>query len=399
MLLNDRQSQFYNYTSRLRKHRHDFFYASKTAREELRSSFFGENFERDLKSKGVKYFLISKKLMHSSFWVSRSSFKLLKSHFDFKKYENANQKDALAQKILTAVRENKKLPSTLQISDQKIFKTIYNELEFNHINHCDLDTFKLKIPSNVTIVLISGVFNEIFSTPAFQRGADYLKEKYTADNFSINVSGIKDSKKNSAQILIEIKKYLDANPGKKLWIVSFSKGGLDTLHFLKTSPDLKEHIFGVSLIACPILGSEYVNHKLIKTINASTVFLQKVSKGKKIFQEALEFKKSLDATYRTNWFKSNHKKLPELKFYTAVALESHWYDSHVWMMLTKAIFFSNKSNDGIVETDRAQFPAFFNGINLGVLDGHHLIGTRSSFYNQEALLEAHLVFLKYKNLI
>ena len=108
-----------------------------------------------------------------------------------------------------------------------------------------------------------------------------------------------------------------------------------------------------------------------------------------------EFQRSLSSDYQSNWFQNNHKSLPTLGFYTSVALEAEWYESHIWMVLTKLLFQSNESNDGVVDTKNAHFPNYFNGINLGILRGHHLIGTRSSFYTQEALLEAHLVMLDF----
>ena len=69
------------------------------------------------------------------------------------------------------------------------------------------------------------------------------------------------------------------------------------------------------------------------------------------------------------------------------------------MILTKAIFRSQKNNDGIVDVENAQFPYYFSGINLGVLKGHHLVGSRSSFYDQEALMKAHLIYLNYKKML
>ena len=109
--------------------------------------------------------------------------------------------------------------------------------------------------------------------------------------------------------------------------------------------------------------------------------------------------KSLSKSYRESWFKKHHKSLPQKPFYTALAFQSKWHQSHVWMILTKAFFQSQKQNDGVVDVENAQFPAFFKGINLGVLEGHHLVGSRSSFYDQEALMKAHLIFLNYKKLI
>ncbi len=396
MILNDRQSQIYNYTSRLNKHKRDLLYASRVVKHELSETLTNKKF----RSRTKKFISLSKTITNSSIWISRSSLKYLKSYLDVKTYHNENLRNDRSRLILTALRNKSKIPKSLQVKDSEILEIIYQELMYSHFNLNSAQVFNYSGDfQNITIVLVSGVLNEIFSTPAFQRGADYLYEHYKIKNISINVSGVKDSKINSKIIKTELLDYCSQNSNEKLWLISFSKGGLDTLHFLQSSPELHEKVIGASLIACPILGSEHVNHKVIRAVNASSLAVNKFIKNSKLIPMALEFKKSLDADFRTNWFRANHKKLPQNAFYTAIALESKWYQSHLWMILTKAIFMSRKSNDGVVDTDRAQFPTYFKGINLGVLEGHHLVGTRSSFYNQEALLEAHLVFLLYKKLI
>lgn len=396
MILNDRQSQIYNYTSRLNKHKKDLLYASRIVKHELAETIANKEF----RSRTKKILSLSKTLTNSSIWISRSSLKYLKSYLDIKTYHNENLRNERSKIILTAIKNKTKMPVSLQVSDHEIFEIIYQELMYSHFNLNSEKVFNYQGKlQNITIVLVSGVLNEIFSTPAFQRGADYLFEHYRIKNISINVSGVKDSGSNSKIIKKDLVDYCSKNPKEKLWLVSFSKGGLDTLHFLKSSPELHEKVIGTSLIACPILGSEHVNHKFIRVVNASSLVINRVIKDNKVIPMALQFKKSLDAEFRTNWFRANHKKLPTDSFYTALALESKWYQSHLWMILTKAFFMSGKSNDGIVDTDRAQFPTYFKGMNLGVLEGHHLVGSRSSFYNQEALLEAHLIFLLYKKLI
>ena len=142
--------------------------------------------------------------------------------------------------------------------------------------------------------------------------------------------------------------------------------------------------------------------KILKILNTLVQVPEAVSKkilGKKIDFFAKELQKSLSHSYRAVWFKKHHKSLPKKPFYTAIAFESKWHQSHVWMMLTKAFFRSAKSNDGVVDVENAQFPSYFKGMNLGILEGHHLVGSRSSFYDQEALMKAHLIFLNYKKLI
>ncbi len=396
MILNDRQSQIYSYTSRLNKHKKDLLYATRVIKNEVSENLTSKKF----KSRSRKFISLTKTLTNSSIWISRSSIKYLKSYLDIKNYHNENLTNERSRIILEKIHKNLPMPISLQVEDHEIFRIIYSELMYAHFNRNEQTQLKPKIKNkNITIVLISGVFNEIFSTPAFQRGADFLFDKYQLKNININVSGVRDCKSNAETIKNELDLYCKENPNEKLWLVSFSKGGLDSLHYLKSQSQYHKKILGVSFIASPILGSEHVNHKVIKALNASSLIIKKISKHNKIIPLAMDFKRSLDADYRSNWFRQNHRKLPEHAFYTALALESKWYESHLWMILTKALFMSQKSNDGIVDVDRAQFPKYFSGINLGVLEGHHLIGTRSSFYNQEALLEAHLIFLNYKKLI
>ena len=102
---------------------------------------------------------------------------------------------------------------------------------------------------------------------------------------------------------------------------------------------------------------------------------------------------------KKKWFQENSEQLPKKLFYTSVAFEAEWYESHLWMIFTKLLFNNPSINDGVVEAENAFFPKSFQGTNLGLLKGHHLIGTRSSFYSQEALLEAHAIYLNYRDLL
>ena len=181
--------------------------------------------------------------------------------------------------------------------------------------------------------------------------------------------------------------------------MAFSKGGVDFLHFMKDYPELAEKcVGGFSTIASPILGSNRINHKVLNLIN----YLHKLS-HLNIYQKLdtkfdlllKDFQKSISSEFQEGWFKENFHYLPKDIFYSAVALKTNWYESHVWMILTKLFFQSSRPNDGIVDVDSALYPSYFNGVNLGVLGGHHLIGTRTSEFSQESLLEAHIIFRDY----
>ena len=392
--INAFSKSFSQYRSRIKKRKDVLSYAKSTSAEEI---VF--NLQKLIKLKEKKDILKTVlSITNSSIWLSRSAFTVLKSYFDVRTIDDLDLHTERAQDIIGNVINKR----TVDATDQEIFKTIYHELAHSHL----VDGYKtsLKMPKlKVTIVLVSGVLNEIFSTPAFKRGAEALLDKYDIKHIAPAVDGKKGARDNSLALKKQIEEYMDKNPEERLWFFCFSKGGIDTLHYLRSKGEkLSTNIVGFSFIATPIMGSDHINSKLLKLANSIGKIPEAVSKkvlGKEIDLIAIELQKSLNKNFRESWFKRNHKLLPAKPFYTAIAFESKWQDSHIWMMLTKAIFRSRKSNDGIVDVENAQFPFYFKGLNLGVLEGHHLVGSRSSFYDQEALMQAHLIYLDYKKLL
>jgi hypothetical protein len=392
--LNIVNDNFGQYRSRLKKRSEAFLYAKKTTKRE----FFGHL--KKIKSAKTEQERLKSilSLTNSSVWLSRTALKLLKSSVDLRFLENDNQNSSRAQEILSGVANHR----TVEANDKEVFDIVYREITHTHL-HQHSKTL-LTVPDvKVTIVLVSGVLNEYFSTPAFKRGAEKLLDHYHIKHLTPAVEGTKGSRENAASLKKQIDTYLQDNPNEKLWFFCFSKGGLDTLHYLKTEGEnLSNNILGFSFVATPVLGSTHVNHRVLRMINTIGKIPEQVSSklfGKKIDFLAKELQKSLCKNYRENWFRKNHKALPARPFYTAVAFESKWHQSHIWMMLAKAFFQSRNPNDGVVDIENAQFPNYFHGLNLGVIEGHHLVGSRSSFYDQEALLKAHLIFLRYKKLL
>ena len=385
---------FSQYRSRIKKRKDVLSYAKSTSAEEI---VF--NLQKLIKLKEKKDILKAVlSITNSSIWLSRSAFTVLKSYFDVSAIDDLDLHTERSQDIIGNVINKR----TVDATDQEIFKTIYHELAHSHL----VDAYKtsLKMPKvKITIVLVSGVLNEIFSTPAFKRGAETLLDKYDIKHIAPTVDGKKGARENSLALKKQIEEYMENFPEERLWFFCFSKGGIDTLHYLRSKGEkLSDKIVGFSFIATPIMGSDHINSKLLKIANSIGKIPEAVSKkvlGKEIDLIAIELQKSLNKNFRESWFKRNHKLLPAKPFYTAIAFESRWQDSHVWMMITKVIFRSRKSNDGIVDVENAQFPFYFKGLNLGVLEGHHLVGSRSSFYDQEASMMAHLIYLDYKKLL
>lgn len=357
-----------------------------------------EDFSADPSVKNLV--ILTRGLTTSGVFISRSFLRYLTSHIDFTKTE-IPQLSKADLSILESV--SKKTPiDTFQASPKEIFSAIFRERLLCHDDPSKHSSIKLTPePFKTTLVLVSGVLNEIFSNAAFERGAQHLSKDLGIHYICPKVDGTKSVEFNSNLLKEQLIDYTKDNPEEKLWLLGFSKGGVDCLHFLVDNPEFsKEKIVGLSTIASPILGANHLNHKLLKVINS----LHNYSDNQvyKFFEKQTDllfkdFQESLSQEHQMAWFSENHQLLPELNFYSSLAMESNWKESHFWMILTKAFFQNDKLNDGVVVAENALFPSYFDSHNFGIMKGHHLIGTRSSTYNQEALLEAHVIYLQYIN--
>lgn len=355
-----------------------------------------EDFSADPSLKNL--IILTRGLTTSGVFISRSFLRYLTSHVDFSKTEKIELTEN-DKTILSSVETGTPIDS-FQASPKEIFTAIFKERILSHDEpNKDFGAKLSPKPFKTTLVLVSGVLNEIFSNAAFERGAQHLSSSLGIHYICPKVDGTKSVEYNSNLLKDQLIDYSNENPEEKLWLLGFSKGGVDCLHFLADNPQFaKDNIIGLSTIASPILGANHLNHKILKIINS----LHNYSDNQiyKFFEKQTdllfkEFQESLSQEQQKAWFKENHHLLPKLSFYTSLAMESNWKESHFWMILTKAFFQNEKLNDGVVVAENALFPSYFDSHNFGIMKGHHLIGTRSSTYNQEALLEAHVIYLQY----
>lgn len=386
-----------NYKSRIVRSKNYLFNASNISKKDILLRL-GQFKDRPHPKEALTLF---RNFINSGVWLSRSSLKYLHSIVDFTQKGDFDDLTPNEMSILKRVKLGTPIE---EFSEEEVFKTIYNEMEYSHYfpDHKPL----LNVPSiTYTMVLIPGVFNELFSTPAFERAAQHLEDRLGIKYFTPKVNGFKACSHNAELIREQLEDYIESHPEEKLWLICFSKGGLDSLHFLKDNNDFaNKYIAGISTIASPIMGSDHLNHKLIKFLNNihnfSDTRMYKLLDNRSDDILAKEFQKSISSTYQRPWLRKNHNSLPKGIFYTAIGFESEWYESHFWMILTKAFFKSTMKNDGVVDAENSLFPYYFErGINLGILRGHHLVGTRSSFFCQEALLESLIIYLQFRGLV
>jgi len=342
-------------------------------------------------------FHLAKDFVGSSAWITNSLISIFKK-------STANTPNfppsARHNEIIDHIARN--IPLHHSFKNSEIFYSIYVECLLKHT----IQGYSSSIRCPVifpTIVLVSGVLNEIYKTAAFERGVRNISKINNLKYIVASTHGLKSAKHNAKLIRDQLFEYSKDHPDEKLWLLAYSKGGLDCLYFLKRHPEWsKKNIVGLSTIASPLLGSQHIDSTIFQMINKIHLYennrLYK-SIDKKIDILAKEFQQSLNSRHQTHWFQKNFHLFPKNLFYSALALEANWYESHIYMILAKIFFPSGSSNDGVVDAKSAQFPSYFNSINLGVIKGHHLIGARSSSFAQEALIEAHIIFLKYFNYV
>ncbi len=348
----------------------------------------------------TQLFHLTKDAIGSTGWVANSAFKHFLTLSGLLKTPDGIKGDYEAEFIVKKVSKNvpldpKRYPPSL------IFSALYKELEFSYVHPHHKS--RLQCPKIFpTIVLVSGMLNEIYKTASFERGVQNLGKKNSLKYIVAKVSGVKGADFNSGLLAEQLFEYHKKNPDEKFWLLTYSKGGIDALYFLRDHAEWsRKNVVGISTLATPILGSRHLNRRYIKL--AAKIKKDVSEFGRNYLGRELDFfsdafQRSI-STHQRSWFFRNYHKLPNNIFYTALALGCNWHEGHIYMMLAKLLFPSDTVNDGVVDADCAFFPKYFNAINLGIYRGHHLIAARSSTFSQEALIEAHLILLKYLYLI
>ena len=372
------ESEIESYLHRTRKSRSFIKLAAKTSREEIQSSALYLKKSPSMLSS----LILARSLINSGTWLANSASRLVTDHLSAIKGQELKEFDQRIQQNCQSILKGadvKIAPSLLPATFELLFEYLERETSVCAENYQRDD---------LCLVLIPGVFNEIFSTTAFERGAKYLSKRYALSYICPSISGRRSSSTNSKALFQSLKAYTEINPTKKLWLLGFSKGGIDALHMMANNQEWSDqYIAGLSTIASPIQGTQTLNLKTKKIIDRLNNLTDKVFR-REILLFLSEFQASLAKEERDSWFEENHEKLPSVPFYSSVGLFSQWYESHVWMMMAKLLLKIDGENDGVVELDHSCFPDDFSSINLGAIKGHHLIGNRSSYYAQEALLES-----------
>ncbi|MFW5887596.1 MAG: hypothetical protein ACOCUH_02245, partial [Bacteriovoracia bacterium] len=335
--------------------------------------------------------------LESGIWLGKTTGRHLLSFFNLPQYKPLIRQSRKHKEIIQAIIAGE----NVAYEGREIFNAVFEELHHHSID--STYTTKLKFPKlKSTVVLIPGIFNEMYRTPPFERGVANTARLYDLKYFCCRTGGRKSPSENAEFIAEALFEYIDKHPQEQLWLVAYSKGAIDTLHFINNNPKFAEkHIIGLSTIAAPLRGSKRSDHFLFdllipnflvnNSLLARTLNLEEL----RSIHEGI---KSLSEKHQADWFKKNFHRFPNI-FYTSIAFGQKWYRSHIWMLMAKMLFQSKTDNDGVVDAENARFPEYIPSLDLGKINAHHLVGCRYSSFNQEAFFQAYIITLNYLGLL
>ena len=303
------------YQSRIKKQRHHYDKACQISKEEIYNDV-KQLISLIKKSEGIdiplEILTLGKDLIGSSVWVLHRYLAYLKSflQFSIKSEIIDNRKH---QKMLEALQNNTPIEKT-GFSPQEIFQCIFQDLLLEDKDHCYVTP--LQFPKiKATIVLASGVLNELYRMATFERAVTHLQEQFNIEYLALKVHGRRGSTHNAKLIERQLKEYINQNPEKKFWILAHSKGGIDSLHFLRRNPEFaSKYVLGISTIATPIMGSPHTDHIFVRILQLlvkleDTTIYQKIDRGRNLLLKNVPY--YLSENFQKRWFERNVDYLPK----------------------------------------------------------------------------------------
>lgn len=246
------------------------------------------------------------------------------------------------------------------------------------------------IPSDLALVFVPGIYNELFDKEIFARGLRALEQNFNVRTLYVDVDGRCGSDINSKQILEALKEDQRSRlergyPSPRYIIFGYSKGGVDATEMLLLDTNFsKEHVQALLGIASPQMGAPIIESSdLPKVLIQNTIFRPENPLCKNSTAS-----KSLFVENREQFWNTNSDKLKNLSPLLSISFQSDLEHAHPWMKIAKLLGRFDGPNDGVVPLSRSKFPSTIGNMDLGVVEGDHLSGILASSFPQEAFFES-----------
>lgn len=243
---------------------------------------------------------------------------------------------------------------------------------------------------DVTVVLVPGIYGELFDGELWQRGMQAVRERLGVRAFTAKVDGRCSSAYNATALLntlrTDTRHRLERGYHQPRYLlIGYSKGGIDaTEAVLADSAFATQQVAALVTVATPHLGSPVAERAelpsaLLEWASREPIPAACIADGSAA---------SLYPATRRAFWSDQAKPLANRTRLLSLAFASDVHDAHPWMKLTKQIGQFTGLNDGVVAVSAAHFPLSVPSVNLGTVAADHIAGIAASRFPQEAFLEA-----------
>ena len=249
--------------------------------------------------------------------------------------------------------------------------------------------------SDITVVLVPGIYGELFDGELWQRGLRSVRERLGVRTMTVNVDGRCSSAINATALLSglrdDTRRRLERGYARPRYLlIGYSKGGVDAMDALLADSVLAhQQVAALVTVATPHLGSPVAERAEIPPSLLQWASRDSIPTACKADGSAASL---FPATRRAFWGERGASAGERTRLFS-IAFAADAHTAHPWMQLTKQIGQFAEPNDGVVAVSAAHFPPEIPSINLGTIAGDHIAGITASSFPQEAFLEAVVVTL------
>ena len=249
--------------------------------------------------------------------------------------------------------------------------------------------------SDITVVLVPGIYGELFDGELWQRGLRAVRERLGVRTMSVRVDGRCSSAINATTLLRglrdDTRRRLERGYARPRYLlIGYSKGGVDaTEALLADSAFAHQQVAALVTVATPHLGSPVAERAELPTSLVQWASREPIPSA----CESDGSSPSLfPATRRAFWAEFGQRVGERTRLFS-VAFTSDVHDAHPWMKLTKQVGQFTEPNDGVVALSASRFPLDVPSIDLGTVPGDHIAGITASSFPQEAFFESLVITL------
>jgi hypothetical protein len=247
--------------------------------------------------------------------------------------------------------------------------------------------------NNVTVVLLPGIYTELFEDEIWQRGLRSVRDNLGLRTFSVPLDGRCASDINAARLLAALENDTRRRRERgyaepRYLLLGYSKGGVDATHaLLADSAFAHRQVKALVTIASPHGGSvvpERADLPALVSERSTRVPLSAECRERTASS-------SLSPQSRSDFWARESARVGERTRLFSLSLVTTPEHAHPWMKITKRIGEFSEPNDGVVTRSASKFPSSVPATDLGEYEGDHISGRRASTFPQEAFLEAALI--------